>query len=221
MTLIFVVGLVMAAGAAVRGNWSPCGESLQAQIHPLGEGSRGNQWGVTILFFTIGSVTAGMTLGAIFGLAGSAVGADWTDGARLGLAAIVAVVAGALDLAMVRPWTPRRQVNENWIGRYRGWVYGAAFGIQLGLGFAVFVMSWGYYAMLLASFLTHSPLEGAFIGAVFGLGRGMLLYLSRRITTPEALRSFHRVMAAWRPAVFRATGTAMLVTGVLAVAVWL
>ena len=47
MAPIIILGLVTALGAAIRGNWSPCGESLQAQIHPLGERSRGNVWGVT------------------------------------------------------------------------------------------------------------------------------------------------------------------------------
>ena len=53
----------------------------------------------------------------------------------------LAIAAGILDLSRLTPWTPRRQVNEDWIGRYRGWVYGAGFGAQLGLGFAVFVMT--------------------------------------------------------------------------------
>ena len=33
----------------------------------------------------------------------------------------------------------RRQVNEDWMARYRGWAYGAGFGLQLGLGVVTIV----------------------------------------------------------------------------------
>ena len=57
ITPLLLIGIITALGAAIRGNWSPCGESLQAQIHPLGEKSRGNIWGVTMMSFT-GAVIA-------------------------------------------------------------------------------------------------------------------------------------------------------------------
>ena len=205
------LALIIAVGAAVRGNWSPCGESLQAQIHPLGERSRGNVWAVTISAFTIASMGAGATLAAFTGWLGSFASIE----PQITLAAVAAlgVVAGALDLSPLKPWTPRRQVNENWIGRYRGWVYGGAFGIQLGLGFAVFVMSWGYYAMLIAAFLIGSPAAGAVIGATFGLFRGLLLLMGRRIDTPERLQTFHRRMSELKRPVFNVTGAAMIAAG--------
>lgn len=123
MTSILFIGLITALGAAIRGNWSPCGESLQAQIHPLGEKSRGNVWGITMTAFTIGSMAAGASVTAIAGLVGDAF-INFGDAALWTVAALAAA-AGLLDLSPLKPWTPRRQVNENWIGRYRGWVYGA------------------------------------------------------------------------------------------------
>ena len=213
MAPIIILGLVTALGAAVRGNWSPCGESLQAQIHPLGERSRGNVWGVTMTAFTIGSMAAGAGLTSLLGSIGG-VSIDSGDSA-IWVAGVLALIAGALDLSPLRPWTPRRQVNENWIGRYRGWVYGAGFGLQLGVGFAVFVMSWGYWAMLAIAFVSGSAAIGALLGATFGLGRGLLLLLSRRSTTTERLHSFHRTMMRYKPAVFRATGAATAAAGLL------
>lgn len=209
-----LIGVIVALGAAVRGNWSPCGESLQAQLHPMGEAGRGNRWGLTIGFFAIGSALAGGVLGALSAALGSLVflggaGPIWST-------AFIAVVAGLLDLSALRPPTPRRQVNENWINRYRGWVYGAAFGVQLGLGFAVFVMSWGYYAMLVSALISTSPMVGATIGIVFGLGRGLLLYLSRNIDTPAKLVAFHRAMADRRQMTFRLTGATTAAVGLLA-----
>lgn len=209
-----VIGTATAVGAAVRGNWSPCGESLQAQLHPMGESGRGNRWIVTITSFGIASAIAGGLLGASSAFLGSlilpgGIGPTW-------LVAIIAVLAGGLDLSPWRPPTPRRQVNENWINRYRGWIYGAAFGIQLGLGFTVFVMSWGYYAMLAIAFMSTNPLIGATIGIIFGFGRGLLLYLSRTVDTPEKLATFHRAMADRKQMTFRLTGATTTAVGLLA-----
>ncbi len=212
MTGPLAISLVIAIGAALRGNWSPCGESLQAQIHPLGERSRGNVWGITITSFTVASMAAGAATTSLMGWLGSHFGIG-SGPALLGIAGL-GILAGTLDLSPLRPWTPRRQVNENWIGRYRGWVYGAAFGIQLGVGFAVFVMSWGYYAMLGASLIIGSPLAAASIGATFGLFRGLLLLLARRIDTPERLLRFHLRMADLKAPVFNATGIAMIAASV-------
>jgi hypothetical protein len=216
MTIQVLIGMITGLGAAVRGNWSPCGESLQAQLHPLGEGTRGNRWGVTIGAFTVGSVLAGGSLTAALGALGAVFLGSVGSSVALALTAGLALAAGALDLSPLTPWTPKRQVNENWIGRYRGWVYGAAFGLQLGLGFAVFVMSWGYYAMLAMAFLSGSASAGALMGVSFGLGRGIILYASRVITTPERLARFHARASALKGPVFTSTGVVTVVAASLA-----
>lgn len=52
------------------------------------------------------------------------------------LAALAGLAGLALDLGLgaLRLPGPARQVDEDWLARYRGWVYGAGFGTQLGLG---------------------------------------------------------------------------------------
>src|SRR5216117_975852 len=110
---------------------------MLASITPLGERGRGTRWPVTVLFFVAGSAAAGLALGGLLGLAGAAAGV-----ARVGLGervfilvavtvAGVALEAGAFGLKLPGP---RRQVNEEWLDVYRGWVYGFGFGFQLGLG---------------------------------------------------------------------------------------
>ena len=47
--------------------------------------------------------------------------------------------------------TWHRQVDERWLGTYRGWVYGAGFGFQLGLGIATIIPAAVTYAMLAAA----------------------------------------------------------------------
>jgi len=210
-----VVGIVIALAASIRGNWSPCGESLQARLHPLGERSRGNNWAITITSFTVVSAIAGGSSTGLLGLLGSISPVE--SELALLITGLLGLTAGALDLSPLRPWTPNRQVNENWIERYRGWVYGAAFGAQLGVGFAVFVMSWGYYAMLGAAFLTGSFSTGAMLGAVFGVGRGLLLILSFQVRSPQGLASFHTRMAQLKRPVFLITGLTMLGAGVLVI----
>lgn len=213
MTWQLVIALSIALAAAIRGNWSPCGESLIAQIHPLGERGRRNNWWVTISAFTVGAIIGGGAIGALFGWVGSLL-PEMTAATALTGTALLAAVAGALDLGGVTPAGLRRQVNEHWIGHYRGWVYGSAFGLQLGLGFTVFIMSWGYFAILGAALLGGSAAFGALVGAVFGLARGGALMTARYIDRPSRLSSFHTRMASLRAPVFAATAMAMLLVGV-------
>ena len=50
--------------------------------------------------------------------------------------ALLAALGLAADLRLggLRLPGPRRQVDERWLHRYRGWVYGVGFGFQLGFG---------------------------------------------------------------------------------------
>ena len=67
-------------------------------------------------------------------------------------------------VAGLRLPTWRRQVDEAWLGRYRGWVYGAGFGVQLGLGVVTIVTSATVYATVLLCALSGSPPVGLALG---------------------------------------------------------
>jgi hypothetical protein len=188
---------------------------MLSSIHPLGERARNNRWWVTATAFTLGASAAGGVVGGSLGWGGGLILGDASLGLRLGLTALVFVVAGVLDLVRISPWGPTRQVNEHWIGHYRGWVYGGAFGVELGAGVATYVVTWGVYATLAAEVLTASWLQGAVVGAIFGLGRSMALLLAVRIDRPSRLTAFHRRMAQLGPLLRRTSAAATVGLGTL------
>ncbi len=123
---------------------------MLGSISPLGERARGSRWAVTVTAYAIGSSLAGAALGGLLGGAGrmllSLSGA--TGIARVVLLVAAIAVGVALDLHLLG-WTlptVRRQVDDQWLYRYRGWVYGLGFGFQLGLGVVTVVSVSAVYA---------------------------------------------------------------------------
>jgi len=198
---------------------------MLASIHPLGERSRNNRWLLTVSAYLTGSLAAGALLGTVLGLAGRGANVEgWA--ARPATAVVVsglAILALVADAARGRVALPsvRRQVNEDWLRRYRGWVYGVGFGFQLGLGLATIVTTASVYLVYVLAFLSGSGASGALIGGVFGLARGVLLFGMRRVHGPAELRTAHRRLQAWNTASWRLTlvGEAALVAGALSGAV--
>lgn len=161
---------------------------MLSSITPLGQRGRGMSWTRSVIGFWGGALLAA---GAVFSIAG-AVG----EIAGLGriepwLSLAVVVLAAGLDLAGVRPPGPHRQVDEDWLGRYRDWVTGFGFGAQLGLGFMTIVPSWGYWAILLVAAAAGLP-AALLIGIGFGVGRSLLLIAARRVGSPSALAEMMR-----------------------------
>jgi len=173
---------------------------MLGSITPLGERSRGKRWGITVTAFALAATAAGAGLGAVLGAAGGLVQLSAT--ARTGLLAAAVAVAVAVDLVPgLRAPGPRRQVNEAWLQRYRGWVYGAGFGLQLGLGVTTIVSTAAVYATGAAAFLAGSAAAGALVGGAFGLGRAATLLAAGGVDEPGALATLDRRLVAWeRPA---------------------
>lgn len=193
--LLLVLALVVATASAIRGAWSPCGLSMLSSITPLAERGRGQRFGVTAGWFVVGATAGGATLGL------GAAGMAWLAGAAglgtttaMGLAAAAAVVTMSSDLKLFGRQLPihPRQVNEEWLGRYRAWVYGAGFGYQIGFGLATYIMTAGVYLTIVLAVLTASPGWALAIGTTFGLVRGLAILPASRITTPARLASVHR-----------------------------
>jgi MFS family permease len=193
---------------------------MLASITPLGERSRGFSWALTASAFAVGAVGAGALGGAAGGALGSLAPAGrWRDIAALALLA----VALGVDVTSLRGRLPttRRQVNEDWMARYRGWVYGVAFGAQLGAGVVTIVTSAAVYAAALGTLLSGSVGAGALIGAAFGATRALSLLPARRVTDPAALVRLHdRLGRAQAPAAraavaAEAAAVALVIVGLL------
>lgn len=171
---------------------------MLASITPLGERGRRSTWGVTATAFLLGAVLASVAAGAGLGaLGGLALPAGVSSRARL------AVLAGAILLAIVldaarRVPGPRRQVNERWLEEYRGWVYGAGYGSQLGLAVSTVVTSAATYVALLAAILTGSARDGALILACFGAIRGLTPLAAGRVRSQRQLVALHAALDRWR-----------------------
>jgi sulfite exporter TauE/SafE len=173
---------------------------MLGSITPLGERSRGRRWGITVTAFAVGAVGAGAALGALLGAAGSL--APLSRAAALAALAVVLALAVVVDAAPgLHAPGPTRQVNEDWLHRYRGWAYGAGFGVQLGLGVTTIVSTAAVYATGAAAVLTGSAAAGALVGGAFGAARAATLLGSARVRGPRGLAVLDRRLEEWeRPA---------------------
>jgi hypothetical protein len=172
---------------------------MLASITPLGERGRGFSWNVTATAFAVGAVSAG----ALGGLALGALGSQLPGGAEWRAVALAAVLLMAVLFDATPLWsrlpTTRRQVNEDWLVRFRGWVYGISFGAQLGVGLATIVSSAAVYATVASALLCADPLAGAVIGASFGAIRALSLLLARDVHDPGALFALHQRLGRLEP----------------------
>ena len=161
-TLILGLGAVVAVAAAVRSTWSPCGLSMLSTITPFGERSRGHRYAVTASWFVAGSVLGGLTLGGLAAGLAAAVAATGVSADSAWLAGAVALAAGvttAIDADVFGEVIPiwRRQVNDQWLARYRSWVYGVGFGWQIGVGVATYIMTAAVFLVVLLAAVSARP----------------------------------------------------------------
>ena len=172
---------------------------MLGSINPLGERARGSRWGATVAWFAVASVAAGAAFGAVLGAIGSAAFGSVDVPVRLVVFAVVVVAGVAFDLGVggLRLPSIRRQVNEDWLGRYRGWVVGAGFGAQLGVGVATIVTTSAVYATLAAAVLVASPAAGLAVGAVFGAARAVSLVGAAGADTPASVAGLDVRFRRW------------------------
>ena len=188
---------------------------MLTSITPLGERGRSQRYAVTMTAYALGCLLGGLTTGGLLGLVGS----------RLPALPVLALGGAACLLAAVadlRGWLPlgRRQVDQAWLGTYRGWVYGAGFGVQLGLGVVTIVSSAATVAVLVLALLTQSVAGGLLLGTVFGAARALPTLLSARAHGHDDLRRIAAGLQRRAPLAARVTvaglaagGTVLLLAG--------
>jgi sulfite exporter TauE/SafE len=168
---------------------------MLSSISPLGERARASRWWLTTTAYVLGSLIGGLAVGALAGLLGSLVPESWRSSPWLLVPLAVALlIALALDTGIAGTSLPvwKRQVDVAWLARYRGWVYGLGFGVQLGFGLVTIVTSATTYAMVLFAASSGNLVVGLLIGAAFGLVRSSPSLLMARVDTTADL---HRVFA--------------------------
>ncbi len=217
--LLVVLASAVAVAAAVRSTWSPCGLSMLSTITPMGEQGRGHRFASSAAWFVAGAVAGGATLGAVAAaLAAGVSTADLSGDARVGVAAALAAVTIASDLAVggFRLPSHPRQVTEGWLGQYRRGVYAGGFGWQIGVGLATYVTTSAVYLMIAMAALTGVPGVAFAIVTGFGLVRGLAVVLGRGLTTTERMLALHRRLEELLPSAQRAI--VLVQAAVLAVA---
>jgi hypothetical protein len=178
---------------------------MLGSISPVGEAARGQRWWLTTTAYIVASVLGGAAVGLALGALGLGIAAVSrpSEPARLAALAAVALLGAAIDAGILRwRWpTWRRQVNEAWLTEYRGWVYGAGFGLQLGSGFATIVPAVVTYTAFASAVLSLSPLGGLAVGGAFGLVRSVPVLATATLRTATQLyATTQRVEAAERQA---------------------
>ncbi len=165
---------------------------MLSSIHPFGERSRNQRYGLTVTAHIAASAAGGAALGMTVGSLGAVLRAalNPSDAARAGFVFVIAALVFGIEATGRTHLLPtrRRQVDENWLQRYRGWVYGGGFGAELGFGVSTIITT-GLVHVLLATLLAaETLLTSVAIGAVFGLVRGATVLATRRIDDPARLR---------------------------------
>lgn len=197
---------------------------MLASISPVGEAARGQRWSITVSAYLVASAAGGATLGLLGGMLGWGL-FGLTGRPPLAAIAAVLVVAALLvvayDRGLVRWKAPawQRQVDETWLTSYRGWVYGAGFGLQLGAGVLTRIPTAAVHLVVLAAIASGAPASGALVGVTFGAVRALPILLAGRHRDPARLNAFHQRMDAAASTADRVTsGVVALAAAVLATA---
>jgi hypothetical protein len=133
---------------------------------------------------------------------------------RLVVASGIVALAGFCELAGTGPPSIRRQVDETWLRKYRGWVYGLGFGVQLGVGLTTIVTTWAVYATVCVLVLSGSVQTAVILGIWFGIARGAPVLLGLTATTPDALMAVHRRLSLAQSVIRKSTAFSLLAVAI-------
>ena len=143
-------------------------------ITPAGCGSR-RRYRLALALFAIGAVGAAAGLGALLGLAGSAL--DRT--VALAVVAALALLAAARELGLLRVPVPTAtgQVPERWRREWPLPAWSLAYGAGLGLGLLTRLPVTTFLVACAGALALGDPAVSAACLAPFGLGRALMVVL--------------------------------------------
>jgi hypothetical protein len=188
LTLLYFLAVI----AAMRGLWSPCGLSMLSSLNPVAETARGNRFWLTACWYVAGALAGGALLGGGCALVAWAVRRVGLPTAALWSIVLVAAVVATASDARLGGWTlplHPRQVDERWLTKYRRWIYASGYGVQIGTGFATYIMTAAVYLTAVLAVATASPLAALAAGLTFGGVRGLAIVVAGSARTAAALRS--------------------------------
>lgn len=147
------------------------------------------------MWFMTGALLGGTALGSLGALGATVVRSlDLTAQDRVAAALVALVIAIGFDADVISPRIPhhRRQVNEVWLDQFRGWVYGAGFGAQIGFGLATYIMTAAVYLVVVLGALGANPTGALLLGTLFGGVRGAAIFVGAGVTDAQRLMALHR-----------------------------
>ncbi len=140
-------------------------------------GSR-QRYRVALALFALGAVLSAAVLGALLGLAGSALDRTWA----LAAVGALALMAALREAGILRIPVPelRRQVPERWRREWplAGWSFG--YGAGLGVGVLTHQAVWTFWVAAAGVLALGDPLVSALCLAPFGVGRALMVALPAR-----------------------------------------
>src|SRR3954447_15132582 len=197
---------------------------MLSSISPLGERARRARWGLTVAAYLVGSLLGGAAVGVLSALLGGLVPSSVRSSLPATLLVALLVLGGLLlDVRAHGGGLPswRRQVDEDWMARYRGWVYGLGYGVQLGAGVVTIVTSSTVYAVLVLAAWSGHVGVGLALGLVFGLVRALPVLSLHDVQAPGDLHRLFERVERWGPPVDRlARGSLVVAAAVVAGTGW-
>ena len=192
--------LITAVVAAGRGVWSPCGLSMLSSLNPVSEAGRGHRFSATACWYVAGAAVGGALLGAACAGGAFAAGRVAISSSVMWTLALVAAAVALVSDSRVLGWSlpdHPRQVDERWLRTYRRWIYAGGYGVQIGTGFATYIMTAAVYLVAALAIVAGDPAQAFAAGLTFGVVRGLSIAVAGFARSPELLRDLLARVDAW------------------------
>lgn len=137
--------------------------------------------GVAVTAFILGTAIGGTFAGGLIGSLGAITLTSETDQtvSLVGVGTLASLAVALQWRGRVGPLPERkRQVPREWVNWKFDWMMGIAFGVLLGMAWWTYLGVASIYVVGASAFLSRSPVVGALIGLLYGIGRGLPLALT-------------------------------------------